>query len=95
MRTTVALRTLCVFERYAMISAGVTESVVEQAGLAWLESVGWEVRNGTEIAPGEPTAERDDYGHLVLTQRLRNSLLPFVAGDPPADDDENLIGRAV
>ena len=31
-----------------------TESVVEQAALAWLESTGWTVRNGAEIAPGEP-----------------------------------------
>ncbi len=30
-----------------------TESVVEQAALAWLESVGWIIRNGAEIAPGE------------------------------------------
>ena len=37
-----------------------TESVVEEAALAWLESVGWSVRNGAEIAPGEPAAERDD-----------------------------------
>lgn len=29
-----------------------TESVVEQAALAWLESAGWRVRNGDEIAPG-------------------------------------------
>lgn len=28
-----------------------TESVVEQAALVWLESVGWQVRNGAEIAP--------------------------------------------
>jgi type I restriction enzyme R subunit len=35
-----------------------TESVVEQAALAWLESAGWSVRNGAAIAPGEPAAER-------------------------------------
>jgi type I restriction enzyme R subunit len=35
-----------------------TESVVEQAALAWLESAGWSVRNGASIAPGEPAAER-------------------------------------
>lgn len=29
------------------------ESVVEQTALAWLESVGWSVHNGAEIAPGE------------------------------------------
>jgi len=57
-----------------MTERGVTESVVEQAALAWLESVGWQVRNGTEIAPGEPAAERDDYGQVVLAQRLRDAL---------------------
>ena len=51
-----------------------TESVVEQAALAWLESTGWSVKNGAEIAPGEPGAERDDYGQVVLAQRLRDAL---------------------
>ncbi|HMV38467.1 MAG TPA: type I restriction endonuclease subunit R [Plasticicumulans sp.] len=51
-----------------------TESVVEQAALAWLEAAGWQVRNGAEIAPGEPGAERDDYGQVVLAQRLRDAL---------------------
>ena len=31
-----------------------TESVVEEAALAWLESVGWQVQNGDGIAAGEP-----------------------------------------
>ena len=31
-----------------------TESVVEQAALAWLESIGWTVRNGAEIAIDMP-----------------------------------------
>jgi len=53
-----------------------TESLVEQASLAWLESVGWSVRNGAEIAPGELFAERNDpnYGDVVLEQRLRDAL---------------------
>jgi type I restriction enzyme R subunit len=51
-----------------------TESVVEEAALAWLESIGWSVRHGAEIAPGEPAAERDDYGQVVLAQRLRDAL---------------------
>jgi hypothetical protein len=33
------------------MSAGFTESVVEQAALDWLESASWQVRNGAEIAP--------------------------------------------
>src|SRR5215468_2137891 len=64
-----------------------TESMVEQAALAWLESVGWSVRHGVEIAPGERAAERRDYGQVVLEQRLRDALgrlnrgLPAVALD--------------
>ncbi|MBI4755709.1 MAG: type I restriction endonuclease subunit R [Betaproteobacteria bacterium] len=54
--------------------AAFDESVVEQAALAWLESAGWLVRNGTEIAPGESAAERDDYGQVVLARRLRDAL---------------------
>lgn len=57
-----------------MNSSAFTESVVEEAALAWLESVGWQIRNGAEIAPGEPAAERDDYGQVVLAQRLRDAL---------------------
>lgn len=30
-----------------------TESVVEQAALAWLEGLGYTVRHGPVIAPGE------------------------------------------
>ncbi len=42
-----------------------TESVVEQAAMAWLESTGWLVRNGASIAPGEPAAERE--GAVIMT----------------------------
>ena len=38
-----------------------TESIIEQAALAWLEGVGWSIKNGAEIAPGEFAAERDDW----------------------------------
>ena len=35
------------------MSGNVTESIVEQAALAWLESLGWAIKRGLEIAPGE------------------------------------------
>ena len=57
-----------------MTERGVTEYVVEQAALAWLESAGWAIRNGIEIAPGEPAAERGDYSEVVLSQRVRDAL---------------------
>lgn len=31
--------------------SGFTESVVEQAALAWLENAGWQVVHGPDIAP--------------------------------------------
>jgi type I restriction enzyme, R subunit len=51
-----------------------TESVVEQAALAWLEALGYAVLSGSEIAPGEPAAERDNYGQIILEGRLRQAL---------------------
>ena len=57
-----------------MSDRGVTESVVEQAALAWLESSGWIVANGPGIAPDTPGAERVKYREVVLEGRLRVAL---------------------
>lgn len=51
-----------------------TESLVEEAALGWLESMGWQLAHGPSIAPGTPDAERADYGEVLLAQRLRNAL---------------------
>ena len=51
-----------------------TESTVEEAALAWLESLGWSIAHGPDIAPDTPSAERSDYGAVVLERRLRSSL---------------------
>lgn len=51
-----------------------TESVVEEAALAWLEAIGWQIAHGPEIAPGELRAERTDYSQVILEHRLRNAL---------------------
>ncbi len=57
-----------------MTNIGVSESVVEEAALAWLESLGWIVQSGPGIAPDTLAAERTDYGHVVLELRLRDAL---------------------
>ncbi|MCC7195796.1 MAG: type I restriction endonuclease subunit R [Gemmatimonadaceae bacterium] len=64
------------------------ESVVEEAALAWLSGVGWHTLNGAEIAPGEPAAERDDFGQVVLTERLRAALVRLNQGLPAAALDD-------
>ena len=55
--------------------AGLTESLVEDAALAWLESLGYTVKHGPEIGPEEIFAERTDYGQVVLAGRLRQALV--------------------
>ena len=52
----------------------ITESTVEDAALDYLESLGWGVAHGPDIAPDTPGAERVDYGDVVLTRRLRDAL---------------------
>lgn len=54
-----------------------TESVVEDATLAWMESLGYTVKHGQDIAPGVLGAERNDpnYRDVILEGRLRQALL--------------------
>jgi type I restriction enzyme R subunit len=50
------------------------ESIVEDAALEWFGELGYAVAHGPEIAPGEPAAERDSFGEVVLTGRLREAI---------------------
>jgi len=50
------------------------ESIVENATLTWLGQLGYVIGYGTQIAPGEPTAERDSFGEVVLVGRLRDAI---------------------
>ena len=53
-----------------MTNQGISESVVEQAALAWLESFGWRVSHGPDLMPDE----RADYGTVILEGRLRSAI---------------------
>ena len=57
-----------------MSSQGFTESVVEDAALGWIKSLGYSIAHGPEIAPGEPGAERGNYSEVILDERLRKAL---------------------
>jgi type I restriction enzyme R subunit len=65
-----------------------TESVVEEAALAWLESLGYAILHGPDIAPGESTAEREDYSQVVLEHHLRQALHRLNTQAPPQALDE-------
>ena len=54
----------------------ITEAVVEQAAL------GWKTAHGPDIAPDTSSAERDDYGQVILERRLRDVITqPVRAGE--------------
>ena len=59
------------------MSSSFAESVVEDAALGWLESLGYAVLHGPDIAAGEPAAERNDasYRDVMLEGRLRQALV--------------------
>jgi hypothetical protein len=52
-----------------------TESVAEEAALAWLNGLGCAVLAGPPIALGELHAKRDNFAQVILEDRLRNVLL--------------------
>ena len=54
-----------------------SESIVEDAALAWLEALGYAVLHGPDIAAGMPGAERSDpdYRDVVLERRVRDALV--------------------
>ncbi len=54
--------------------AGITESEVEDAALAWLAGLGYTVLHGPDIGPEGPTPERGSYDEVPLTGRLRKAL---------------------
>ena len=68
-----------------MSAPSFTESVVEEAALAWLEALGYAVLHGPDIAAGEPGAERSDpnYRDVVLERRLRQALVRLNPDLPP------------
>jgi type I restriction enzyme R subunit len=76
------------------MTASFTESVVEDAALAWLEALGYVVLHGPDIAVGMPGAERDDpnYRDVVLKGRLRQALVRLNR-DLPADALEDAFRK--
>jgi type I restriction enzyme R subunit len=79
--------------------SGFSESHVEEAALAWLESAGWQIAHGPDIGPpclpagrDTPAAERDDYGEVVLVRRLRDAL-SRINHDLPAEAIEDAFRK--
>ncbi len=66
--------------------AGFAESDAEEAALGWLESLGYTIRHGPEIAFGVDGGERGDPGYrdTILQNRLHRALTRLNPGLPAA-----------
>ncbi len=52
----------------------IAENDVEEAALEWLADIGYAVAYGPTIGPDGEDKERDSYGDVLLTKRLRDAL---------------------
>src|SRR4051794_35641595 len=64
------------------------ESVVEQAALAWLESLGYSILSEDEASADASGAEREAYDDVVFEYRLRQALQRLNPEVPTSSIDE-------
>ncbi|HOV82771.1 MAG TPA: type I restriction endonuclease subunit R [Methanothrix sp.] len=72
------------------MSLSFTESLVEEATLSWLVSLGYTSVFGPDIAPGEPAAERESFQEVLLSRRLQDALRRLNPAIPSDALDEAL-----
>ena len=65
-----------------------TENILEETCLYWLNELGWNTVHGADIAPETPDAERDSYSEVILEDRLRASLSQINPDVPAVGIDE-------
>ena len=75
-----------------MLTEGIRESLVEQAALAWLETLGWAIASGPTLSPDTLGAERSDYGQFALELRIRDALARFNP-DLPSEASDTAFRR--
>jgi len=66
------------------------ESTVETAALEWFGELGYTIGHGPHLAPGEPAAERDGFGDVVLIGRLRAAIARLNPAIPAEAREEAL-----
>ena len=52
----------------------INEAIVEEAALGWFQELGYAALPGPQLAPGEPTAERQSFSDVLLVGRLRQAI---------------------
>lgn len=70
------------------------ESHLEEATLEWFEELGYEIVFAPDIAPEGGYPEREDYSEVILSERLKESLIrinPKLASDAIEDVFRQII----
>lgn len=52
----------------------ITENIIEESSIEQLISLGWEYANGKELSPEGLFCERESFGQILLTGRLRTAI---------------------
>lgn len=68
------------------------ESTVEEASLDWLRELGCAVASGPGLTPGEPAAERQTFGDVILVDRLR-AAISQINSQVPADAVDEVVRK--
>lgn len=66
------------------------EATVEEAALSWFEELGYAKAHGPDLAPGEPGAERQSFGDVVLAGRLRDAIASLNPAIPEEAQEDAL-----
>jgi type I restriction enzyme R subunit len=66
------------------------EAIVEEAALGWLQDLGYAVLPGPQLAPGEPSAERESFSDVVLMGRMREAIRQLNPAIPEEAREEAL-----
>ena len=53
----------------------ITEEQVEMQSIEWFKELGYQYKDGCEIAPEGVNPERDDFRKVILEDRLRSALI--------------------
>ena len=61
----------------------ITEEQVELQSIEWFKELGYQYKDGYEIAPEGVNPERDDFRKVILEDRLRSALIKINSDIPP------------
>ena len=53
----------------------ITEEQVELRSIEWFEELGYQYKDGYEIAPEGVNPEREDFRQVILEERLKSALI--------------------